>query len=207
RVGRGGRRPPRAPVDALQPCGPHWAGSAGLVRERAARSAWQQLKERFRLEPRPLARPTATRGPSCDPLLDVPAIPGRRDAFEPISLLRVARSCAVAPDAVTSWFPRHQLKVVMESTRATDPEHVERVGGPRRCELGTVLWSCHEPVLVDWPEGEAYRVVRRPASGPPVVIRVARMGGSASAVLKRDKARGEVLTGRFESVVRPVSDA
>jgi hypothetical protein len=84
---------------------------------------------------------------------------------------------------------------------------VERVVGPRRCELGAVLWSFREPVLVDWTEGEAYRVVWRPAFAPPLVVRVARSGGAATAVLKRDKARGEALSGKVDLVVRSVSDA
>jgi hypothetical protein len=202
----GSEGPPKAPLDPLQPYVPRWDNGAGLVPDRAVRVAWQQVKERFHLQPQAIAA-SASSAPSCDPLIDVAVAAGRRDAFEPISLLRVARSCAVAPEAVTSWFPRHQLKMVMESVRAVDSEHVERVVGPRRCELGAVLWSFREPVLVDWPEGEAYRIVRRPASGPPIVVRVARVGGTASAVLKRDKVHGEALSGKYETLVRPVSDA
>jgi len=202
----GSEGPPKAPLDPLQPYVPRWDSGAGVVPDRAVRSTWQQLKERFRLQPQAIAASAASTAPGCDPLIDVGIASGRHDAFEPISLLRVARSCAVAPEAVTSWFPRHQLKMVMESVRAVDMEHVERVVGPRRCELGAVLWSFREPVLVDLPDGEVYRVVRRPASGPPIVIRVARAGGATSAVLKRDKVRGEALSGRYEAVVRPVSD-
>jgi hypothetical protein len=203
--------PPKAPVDPLQ-------GSSVVFMARRdgsqvtapgrIRDQWVQLKERFRLAPAPLPSVPRSDGAraTCEPLLEVAENPGRREALEPVSMLRVARSCAVAPQAVTSWFPRHQLKVVMETARASDAEHVERVVGPRRCELGAVLWSYREPVLVNWADGEAYRVVWRPSFGPPVVFRVLRTAGQTTAVLA-DRIRGEALSGRFEAVVRPVNDA
>lgn len=211
RVRLGGDGPPKAPVDPLQTFAvvstARTEPRPGITQEQI-RAEWLELKQRFRLDPRPLPRAStvASGGAPCDPLLEVGENAGRRDPLEPVSMLRVARSCAVAPGAVTSWFPKHQLKVVMDARRAADPDRVERVVGPRRCEVGAVLWSFREPVLTDRTGGEIYRVVWRPSLAPPVVFRVERTTGPATAVLKRERIRGEALSGRFDAVVREVSE-
>lgn len=214
RVRLAGDGPPKAPVDPIQTFA---VVSTAQPAARPARDQnriradWVDLKEHLRLAPQPLRRASgvadAAAGASCDSLLEAAEVPGRREVLEPVSMLRVARSCAVTPQAVTSWFPRHQLKMVMEVARSADPDRVERVVGPRRCEVGAVLWSFHEPVLTDRTEGEAYRVVWRPSFAPPVVFRVERAAGGARAVLKRDRMRGEALSGRYDVMVREVSDA
>ena len=186
-----------------------WDSGAGLVPDRAVRGEWQELKERFRLAATPpppcphRARRAAIR---CSRWPRIAA--GRRDA------VRADLDAPRCPELCGGPRGGHQL---VSPTPAQD-------GDGRRCALSIrSTWSgWWAPVAASWerssgPSGSrSWSTGRkeRPTGWSGGRLRLHRWSsgwsgrpGSATAILKRERIRGEALSGRYETVVRPVSDA
>jgi hypothetical protein len=105
--------------------------------------------------------------------------------------------CNSQPDAFGEWLPPHHLKV---PTRKSMPGPIEVADGgdTTRCIAGVVLRSYQEPVLAQGSKEETYRVIWYPSFSPPVAIRIQRGNdGGYVALIKRDHAAGEQLTGKY----------
>jgi hypothetical protein len=126
---------------------------------------------------------------------------------EPVALLEVGMACFQDPSLMADWFPRHSLKMPMEQSWASDPDHVERIMGHRRCEAGAIARAYQEPVLASGSPVEVYRLVWMPSFAPPVVIRIEDRPEGVMVRLTRDRAAGEMLTGDLEILDRRVPRA
>jgi len=123
---------------------------------------------------------------------------------QPLGMLELGMSCFADPTQLADWFPRHSLKMPMEQSQASDPEHVERVMGHRRCEAGAIARAYQEPVLATGSPVEVYRLLWSPSFAPPVTIRLEDRPEGVIATLKRGRALGEVLTGDLDVLERRV---
>jgi hypothetical protein len=105
--------------------------------------------------------------------------------------------CLSHPDAFGDWVPPHHLKEPIRKT-IPGPIEVAEGGDTTRCMAGVVLRSYQEPVLAHGSIAETYRVIWYPSFRPPVAIRIQRKAdASYVAVIKRDRAATELLTGEY----------
>jgi hypothetical protein len=105
--------------------------------------------------------------------------------------------CSSHPEAFGDWIPPHHLK---QPTRKSTPGPIEVADGmdTTRCMAGVVLRSYQEPLLASGSIEETYRVIWYPPFSPPVAIRIQRgTDGAYVALIKRDHAAGEQLTGQY----------